>query len=158
MLGAAVGALWLGRATRLRLLLLETAILALLSSTAFVVGWEWAGQRGTIFLLMALSGLLTGAEFPVVSGLLAGTGSAGAGRAALVYALDLFGAVWGGLLTAALLVPVLGLRTTIQTTVILKAASWILCALEYGRDRPPAPGRLHRSAPPHATDPGPPVP
>jgi spermidine synthase len=151
MLGAAVGALWLGRATRLRLLFLETGILALLSSTALVVGWESAGQRATIFLLMALSGLLTGAAFPVVSGLLAGAGTLGASRAALVYALDLLGAVWGALLTAALLVPVLGLGMTLQTTVILKAASWLLCALEYGRNhRLPRRGSVHTG--PASTD------
>jgi spermidine synthase len=150
MLGAAVGALWLGRATRLRLLLLESAILTLLGSAALVVGWESAGRQGTIFLLMALSGLLTGAAFPVVSGLVAGAGPLGASRAALVYALDLLGAVWGALLTAALLVPVLGLGMTLQATLILKAASWLLCAFEYGREHRHPPGASVHAGPPAA--------
>jgi spermidine synthase len=135
MLGAAVGVRWLGRPTRARLVLLETAILALLASTMLVVGVESAGTRGTIFALMALAGLLTGAEFPVVSGLMAGIGTGGVGRAALAYTLDLLGAVGGALLTAALLIPVLGLAATLQAAMILKGSSWLLCAVEYTRNR-----------------------
>lgn len=135
MLGAAIGVLWLGRPTQARLVLLETAILTLLATTMLVVGVESAWPQGTIFVLMAIAGLLTGAEFPVVSGLMAGTGTGGVRRAALVYALDLLGAVGGALLTAALLIPVLGLTATVQAALILKGSSWLLCAVERTRNR-----------------------
>ena len=82
--------------------------LSILAALAAGAGWMIAGDSGRVVLLVGANGL-TGAA---VGWTFAAAVRSGEGRAGLVCAADLAGAATGSVLTAGLLVPLLGLPMT----------------------------------------------
>ena len=79
-----------------------------------------------ILLLAAVSGAVVGAEFPVSSELNAGSKREYARTAGRIYATDLAGACLGGILTAVLFIPVLGIIATMYILICIKFTSILL--------------------------------
>jgi len=128
MLGAAVGAAAAtGRGGR-PLIAIEsglvlTALLAYGCSVSEPPANVWPGL---IFGLMILTGLMAGAQYPVLVARVVMT-RAGVGAAAgTIYVLDLAGAVLGAALAGVVLIPTIGVSGTILLAAALKAGSVML--------------------------------
>jgi predicted membrane-bound spermidine synthase len=100
---------------------------------------EWV-----VTLLVALTGLLGGAAFPLAAGLQQGLTHKVGATAGVIIAADHAGACLGALLTGILLVPVLGTAATAYLLVAIKCISAGLLAV--GRRLSPAAGRSEESA------------
>ncbi len=91
----------------------------------------------TVFLLMSFfSGILIGFEFPLASQLLLDTDRRESGlghTAGLLYAADLLGGYFGGLIGGVGLLPILGLKNTCFILAMIKGSSFLLCLLHYKR-------------------------
>lgn len=80
--------------------------------------------QGVFPLLVALTGLLVGAQFPLASSLCLRAEGGTAGRiAGSLYAADLLGGCGGALLVSALLLPLLGVSQTCLGTAMLLASA-----------------------------------
>ena len=79
-----------------------------------------------ILIVAITGGALVGAEFPVASGLKSGDKNNLAGSASGIYAMDLFGAGFGSIITSVIFIPVFGIPETIFILLLLKACSIIL--------------------------------
>ena len=79
-------------------------------------------MKGVFLVLGLVSGVLTGAQFPLACRL------RGPGMASL-YSYDLLGGWLGAVVGGALLLPVLGLRDACLCAALLKAASLTFCAV-----------------------------
>lgn len=94
-------------------------------------------QYGLTFLVMLAPTLLFGLTFPLAIRAAAATGGAASRHAAGVYGWNSIGAICGVSLASGLLIPYLGLRTTLLVAAVLNAAIaaflWLLA--------PPARGR-----------------
>jgi spermidine synthase len=134
-LGARSGRRWSGggAATWRTLAMLEAGVAALAGVVALLQVLAAGAADGhaaevAIYAAVTLAGWLTGAEFPVVVGIL----TAGGGRAgpvvAAVDAADHAGAAVGAVATAALLVPWLGELRTAFMFLGVKAVSAAVCA------------------------------
>ncbi|MEK7851024.1 MAG: hypothetical protein AAB275_04005, partial [Deltaproteobacteria bacterium] len=120
MAGIAAGS-YLGGKTRQplsRLRLLDTTMILTLASAPFFFKIE-----PLFYVLNFLCGLITGWEFAAATLFIKQEASRLAGR---LYGIDLAGSFLGALLTAILLVPLLGIQNTIIFVVLLKAVSLIL--------------------------------
>jgi spermidine synthase len=139
MLGAAAGSAWAASRGAGPLPAIESALLLtlLLAYGCGVWGPPADVWLGLIFSFMVLTGIMTGAQYPVlVARLRVAHGGIGA-PAGKVYVLDLAGAILGAALAGIVLVPTIGLAGTILLTVVLKAGSLVLI-LAWQR-RPAAP-------------------
>lgn len=101
-----------------RLRLLEAAMILTLASAPLFFKTE-----SLFYILNFLCGLITGWEFAAANLFIKQEASRLAGR---LYGIDLAGSFLGALLTAILLVPLLGIQNTIIFVVLLKAVSLIL--------------------------------
>jgi spermidine synthase len=147
MLGLAVGASGVRRslatpARAVRVLLVAEAALGLLAVCPFLLlsgsaairevpGGAFA-MEAAVYLLVLLVGTVTGAEFPLGVNLLS-EASRLKGSVALADAADHVGAAVGALLTAAVLVPCLGIAATVWLLAGVKLASSAALAAVYVR-------------------------
>ncbi len=139
-LGAGVIGQWLARQQRnLRYLsLLLLCIVALLPGLGLLLSALHHVSEGTqemaYYVLSVLLGVLTGIGFPLAVSLTYQDVRRIAPSAALAEAADSFGGALGGFLTGALLVPIVGVRGTLQLLAILALSA--LLPLAYARFAP----------------------
>jgi len=139
MLGAVIGSAWVGSTGGVPILVVESALLGVLL-VAFgcaVVGPQPEVWLPLVFVFMACTGGMVGAQFPVLVARLASHGAEIGAVAGRIYALDLLGAVLGAALAGVLLIPTIGIAGTILLAAALKAGSviLILAAPRHGRSR-----------------------
>ncbi len=88
----------------------------------------------TLFLALSfLSGFLTGSQFPLANKLYSRKSKGSSETAGLLYASDLLGGWFGGILGAVVLIPVLGLIGTCITVGLLKLTSFTVIATQPDR-------------------------
>ena len=88
----------------------------------------------TLFLALSfVSGFLTGSQFPLANKLYSMKSRAPSETAGLLYASDLMGGWFGGILGAVVLLPVLGLFGTCITVGLLKVTSLTVIATQPDR-------------------------
>ena len=84
-----------------------------------------------IFILVSIiCGLFTGAQFPLANRIYLQSSSGVTRTAGLLYAADLLGGWFGGIIGAVILLPVLGLLGACLTVALLKLASFIVIATQ----------------------------
>jgi len=128
MLGGAAGSLWTAGRGTTPLLAVESAFLLtlLLAYGCAVSALQPDLWLILTFVLMILTGVMAGAQYPVLVARLA-TARTGVGAlAGRIYVFDLAGAVFGAALTGVLLIPMMGIAETILLTAALKAGSVLL--------------------------------
>jgi spermidine synthase len=133
-----------GDAPRRRWLALDAAMLAL--ALALARGAAWAAERGAgsaaleacLYVSVAFTGWLVGAEFPLANRVLSQNGATPAGAAALAAVADQSGAALGALLTGVLCVPLLGVEGALVFVAALKTAG--LACLTAARPAAARPG------------------
>ena len=135
MTGLALGTLFSGvrrgKNTYRRLLYLELLFLLLLVVILVILSSDFYLKNAAVYkyliLFMAtISGILVGAEFPASAELKAGLDKNFARSASGIYAVDLLGACFGGILTSVIFIPVFGILETIYILLFLKTSSIIL--------------------------------
>ncbi len=88
----------------------------------------------TLFLALSfLSGFLTGSQFPLANKLYSRRSKGSSESAGLLYASDLLGGWFGGIVGAVVLLPVLGLFGTCMTVGLLKLTSFAVIATQPDR-------------------------
>jgi spermidine synthase len=86
-----------------------------------------------LFLIIAcICGLLIGSQFPLANMIYLRSSNGLSKTAGLLYASDLLGGWFGGIVGAVVLLPVLGLTRTCITVVLLKLTSFIVLATQPG--------------------------
>jgi predicted membrane-bound spermidine synthase len=91
-----------------------------------------------IYTFSFISGMLTGAEYPLAvcrSNLSSTNVSINAGK---LYAIDLIGAFGGAILTAIFLLPVLGIKNSLILIIMLKAGSLAITCIGERRELIPS--------------------
>lgn len=129
MLGSAVGAFWAMKKVHTKIIFIETAIVFLLLFAYLFVLLAPEPNIWTqliIFVLMAVSGLLAGMEYPVAVNLADSSSQAVSATAGKFYAIDLFGAFFGAIITAVIFIPMMGLLTTLLFAITIKTGSLFL--------------------------------
>ncbi len=129
MLGSAVGAFVVMKKTQISIISIEIGLIFLLLCAYLFIasGPEARPTQIIIFTLMALSGLLTGMAYPAAVKLADRSCRAVSATAGKFYALDLFGAFFGAIITAVIFIPMMGLENTLLFAMVIKAGSlmWI---------------------------------
>lgn len=127
MVGLACGAFIAMKKGNIHLISIEgqLLLLALIVYLFFLLKPDPVLSQFMIFILMFYSGLLTGVEYPVAVKL-SGSHGAVSSVAGRIYALDLVGSFFGAILTAVVLIPVMGIMDTLVLVMTIKAASIFL--------------------------------
>ena len=89
--------------------------------------------KGLFLTLSFISGLLTGSQFPLANKLYLRKRRSLSETAGLLYAADLLGGWFGGIVGAVVLLPVLGLTGTCLTVALLKLTSFTVIATQQDR-------------------------
>jgi spermidine synthase len=98
----------------------------------FLAVHEYLGSPGMSFFRMLflvisfICGLLIGSQFPLANKIYLGSSTSLSKTAGLLYASDLLGGWFGGIIGAVVLLPVLGLTGTCITVGLLKLTSFIV--------------------------------
>ena len=133
---------------------IELAIICFSIAFPFVIlaAHEYLGRLDVFFIfrmlfgvLSFISGLLTGSQFPLANKLYLQNSKSLSQTAGLLYASDLLGGWFGGILGAVVLLPVLGLTGTCITVGLLKLTSFTVIATQ--PDRHLLGGKNERSLP-----------
>lgn len=132
--GTALGAYLASRNQHVPLLQIELLIVAvigifLLASVSGIV--PLAAMQALIFLCMTAMGTLTGMAYPVAVRMVSQVDSSVSIQPGKLYALDLFGAFFGAVLTAIVLLPSVGIHTTLLLVLLLKLSSAALIAVKF---------------------------
>jgi spermidine synthase len=142
MCGLSLGTTYFGTTVRKNtyhlLIIVELSFVFFLSLILILINQQFhlnftQSYKYLILLYAIIGGLLVGAEFPLASVLKAGTSSALANSASGIYAIDLFGACLGGILTSVIFIPVFGITETVFILLLLKAGS--ICILIFLRSK-----------------------
>ena len=100
---------------------LEIALVLFVALFGFTVGFTGFWRSATVlYLSVAMVSVLTGAQFPSAAVAVDGDVTSTASR---LYTADLIGSGVGSLLTAAFLVPTVGVRNTLLLLFVLKLLS-----------------------------------
>ncbi len=121
--------------------LLPTLIIAHALVLAAAAGWplqDWT--RLTFALIFVLSGLCTGAYFPLAAARLADCGVETISAAGRLEMADHIGAAAGAFLTGLAIVPVVGTRATLFVFILLMLVNVVLAALRNRATAPLSPG------------------
>ena len=87
-----------------------------------------------LFLILSfISGFLTGSQFPLANKLYLKKSGSLSQTAGLLYAADLLGGWFGGIVGAVVLLPVLGLTGTCLTVALLKLTSFTVISTQHDR-------------------------
>jgi spermidine synthase len=89
--------------------------------------------KGLFLTLSFISGLLTGSQFPLANKLYLRKRRSLSETAGLLYAADLLGGWFGGIVGAVVLLPVLGLTGTCLTVALLKLTSFTVITTQHER-------------------------
>jgi spermidine synthase len=127
MLGSALGAFIAMKRIKTSLTTVETGILFLTGFLyLFILLSPEAGiSQLIIFGSMVTIGFLTGMEYPLAVNLADSLYKAVSSTAGRFYALDLFGAFLGAILTAVF-IPTIGIKNTLIITMAIKSGSLLL--------------------------------
>lgn len=127
MLGSAFGAFTAMKRINISLIKVEAAILSL---TFFLYLFARmspdTGSNAIIFGSMAVTGFLTGMEYPLSVNLADRSYTSLSSTAGRFYTLDLFGAFFGSILAAVIFIPTIGIINTLIIIIILKSGSLII--------------------------------
>jgi spermidine synthase len=132
MLGLACGALFAMNISRQALFPVEAAIVvhALLVFSFFAAGPEGLLTFSLIiFALCFLSGVLTGAEYPLAVNLSWQSGRSISVIGSRLYAADLLGAFLGAIVTPVFLLPVMGIKNALLLIVVMKGGTLAMAYL-----------------------------
>jgi spermidine synthase len=105
----------------------------------FVALHKYLGSPGVLLVMMLFlvtsffGGLLIGCQFPLANKIYPGSGTGISETAGLLYASDLLGGWFGGIVGAVVLLPVLGLVGTGITVALLKVTSFIVITTQQDR-------------------------
>jgi len=127
--GTALGAYFAMRYIHTSLLQIElyiTATIGLFLLVSISGLFPPAIIQAFIFLCMVIMGLCTGLEYPVAVRMVGRDTRTVSIQPGKLYALDLFGAFIGAVVTAVILLPTLGIHTTLVLVLLLKAGSTLL--------------------------------
>jgi spermidine synthase len=148
MVGAACGAIYIARIQERINNCFELFVAIDLTIICFSFGWpflflglqaylENSGAYAFIkvlFLVIAcICGLLIGSQYPLANRIYLRNNSSLSKTAGLLYASDLLGGWFGGIVGAVVLLPVLGLTRTCITVGLLKLTSFIVLTTQPGR-------------------------
>ena len=89
--------------------------------------------KGLFLILSFISGFLTGSQFPLANKLYLSKSRSLSEAAGWLYAADLLGGWFGGIVGAVVLLPVLGLTGTCLTVALLKVTSLIVISTQHDR-------------------------
>jgi spermidine synthase len=122
--------------------LIELAIIcfAIAFPLVFLAMPTYPGDSGALFFFKTLfltlsfiSGFLTGSQFPLANKLYLKKSTSLSQTAGLLYAADLLGGWFGGIVGAVVLLPVLGLTGTCLTVALLKLTSFTVITTQHDR-------------------------
>jgi spermidine synthase len=145
MAGAACGAMLVARVldrirdhfqlfTRIELAIICFAIgcpLMILAASAYLASPDTFFLFRLLFLVTSfISGLLIGSQFPLANKLCLENSTSLTKTAGLLYASDLLGGWFGGVIGAVVLLPVLGLVGTCITVGLLKLTSYVVVSTQ----------------------------
>jgi spermidine synthase len=105
----------------------------------FLAVHEYLGSPGTLFFRMLflvisfICGLLIGSQFPLANKIYLESNTSVSKTAGLLYASDLLGGWFGGIVGAVVLLPVLGLVGTCITVGLLKLTSFVVITTQPNR-------------------------
>ena len=132
MLGLAGGAYLAMRMSKPALTPVEVAIVI---HAMLVYGFFAAAPEGffasslTIYTFSFISGVLTGAEYPLAVSCSGQSEKSVSILTGKLYAVDLIGAFWGAILTAVFLLPVMGIKNALLLIIVMKGGSLAMACI-----------------------------